>query len=93
LSPLAATDLKEILSYRKRYEGSRRAAKVKNTLQKAILELAMDGERWPLIDDALLNLPVRRVVLNRTYSVTYFIEAGTITILRVWHNARNPEEQ
>jgi len=90
ISQEALSDLQEQLEYRKRKEGRARAVKIKQTLNDAVQSLRLDPHIWPFYD-AKLGVRVRRV--NATYSVLFTIgEDGLVTVLRIWHNSRNPKQ-
>jgi toxin YoeB len=90
ISQEALSDLSEQLEYRKRNEGRARAVKIKQTLNSAIRSLLDDPYRWPVYN-AKLGVRVRRV--NPTYSVLFSInDGGLVTVLRIWHNSKNPNE-
>jgi plasmid stabilization system protein ParE len=90
----SAIDLAEIYEYHLSQHGERRAEKVRADLNASLQNLASTYSIHPLFTGVPNWKNIRVKHHRNTYSIFYQTrEVGKeILVLRIWHNARNPEE-
>jgi plasmid stabilization system protein ParE len=92
-TPQAEADLLEIEDYLISQEGpTDRVLDFALSLFQNTLAIGESALQHPIYTVKTDSKEIRRKVLHRNYSAFYLIENGQISILRIWHNARNPSD-